>query len=85
MKLSELSPLAVLSRNLKMKLAFKVNANVETTLDNNEILVKINNSYLSYKNNLSVKDFNDTTSDDLAKIIMKDYRNFVMNKFFTIY
>lgn len=80
-----ISPLAVLARNLKMKLAIKVNANVETTLDNDEILVQINNSYISYKNNLSVKDFNDTTSDDLAKIVMKDYRNFVMKKFFTVY
>ena len=79
------SPLAVLARNLKMKLAFRVNANVETTLDNNEIIVNINNNYLSYKNNLSVKDFNNTTSDDLTNIIMKDYRNFVMKKFFTIY
>lgn len=80
-----ISPISVLARNLKMKLALKVNANVETTLDNNEIIVNINNNYLSYKNNLTVKDIHNTTSDDLTTIIMKDYRNFVMKKFFTIY
>lgn len=80
-----ISPISVLARNLKIKLALKVNANVETTLDNNEIIVNINNNYLSYKNNLNVNDFKNTTSDDLTKIIMKDYRNFVMKKFFTIY
>lgn len=80
-----ISPISVLARNLKMKLALRVNANVETTLDNNEIIVNINNNYLSYKNNLTANDIHNTTSDDLTTIIMKDYRNFVMKKFFTIY
>ena len=80
-----ISPLAVLSRNLKIKLATRVNANVETTLDNGEIIVNINNNYLSYKNNLSIKDYNNTTSDNLANTIYADYKKFVLHKFFTIY
>lgn len=79
-----ISPYACIARNLKMKLAFRLNADISCTPSHpNKIEVTIKNIYFTYKTILSIDDLSSVSSDYLADHVYKLYRREILSKFFT--
>ena len=79
-----ISPYVCIARNLKMKLALRLNADITCTPKyNNKIEVTIKNIYFTYKTILTIDDLSTVSSDYLSDHVYKLYRREILSKFFT--
>lgn len=79
-------PYVLVARNVRIKLALRVQGEIKTYVDTDYMLtVIINNFNIEYKYNLKQYDIKTVSSDEIAETIYKDYRKFILKKFFTFY